>query len=64
LASSDFSYTTGVGFDFYFPYFKFAIELKMSFGLNELKIPDDTYYTQSIESIKSRTFTLSITVEG
>lgn len=64
LASCDFGYTAGVGFDFYFPYFKFAIELKMSFGLNELKIPDETYYTRSFESIKSRIFTLSITVEG
>ncbi len=64
LSPGDLSYTAGVGFDFYFPYFKFAIELKMGFGLTELKVPDDTYYTQSIESIKSRTFTLSITVEG
>lgn len=64
LAPVDVSYTAGVGFDFYFTYFKFAIELKMGFGLLELKVPDDTYYTQSIESIKSRTFTLSITVEG
>lgn len=64
LKPGDLSYTTGVGFDFYFPYFKFAIELKMGFGLTDLKVPDDTYYTQSFESIKSRTFTLSITVEG
>lgn len=64
LAPVDVSYTAGVGFDFYFTYFKFAIELKMGFGLLDLKVPDDTYYTQSIESIKSRTFTLSITVEG
>ncbi len=64
LKPGDLSYTTGVGFDFYFPYFKFAIELKMGFGLTDLKVSDDTYYTQSFESIKSRTFTLSITVEG
>ncbi len=64
LAPVDVSYTAGVGFDFYFTYFKFAIELKMGFGLLDLKIPDDTYYTQSIESIKSRTFTFTITVEG
>ncbi len=64
LSPSDFSYTMGVGFDFYFPYFKFAIELKMGFGLVNLKIPDETYYTRSIEKINSRSFTLSITVEG
>ena len=64
LASSDFSYLMGAGFDFYFQYFKFAIELKMGFGLVDLLIPDDTYYTQSINSINSRSFVLSITVEG
>ena len=64
LSPNDFSYTMGVGFDFYFPYFKFAIELKMGLGLVDLKVPDETFYSQSIESIKSRTFTLSISVEG
>lgn len=64
LNTSDLRYTTGVGFDFYLRYVKFAIELKMSFGISDLKIPDDDLYTQSVDFINTRTFMLSFTFEG
>ncbi len=64
LNTSDLRYTTGVGFDFYLRYVKFAIELKMSFGLSDLKIEDDDLYTRSIDYINTRTFMLSFTFEG
>lgn len=64
LNTSDFRYTAGVGFDFYLRYVKFAIELKMSFGLPNLKIPDDDYYSRAIEKMTSRTFMLGFTFEG
>ena len=41
LNTSDLRYTVGLGFDFYLRYVKFAIELKMSFGITDLKIEDD-----------------------
>ncbi len=64
LNTSDLRYTAGIGFDFYMRYVKFAIELKMSFGLVDLKIDDDDLYNQSMESIKTRSFMLGFTFEG
>jgi len=43
---------------------KFAIELKMAFGLSDLRVEDDDYYTQSTTEMLSRTFMLSFTFEG
>ena len=64
LNAIDLRYTAGVGFDFFLRYVKFAIELKMAFGLIDLKVMDDDYYTQSTNSLLSRTFMLSFTFEG
>lgn len=64
LNTSDLRYTMGVGFDFYMRYVKFAIEMKMSFGISDLKIPDDDLYTRSVDFINTRTFMLGFTFEG
>mgnify|MGYP002732225401 CR=1 FL=1 len=64
LNTSDFRYTAGVGFDFYLRYVKFAIELKMAFGLTDLKIEDDNLVTRSYDNLNSRTFMLGFTFEG
>ena len=60
----DLRYTAGVGFDVFLRYVKFAIEFKMAFGLVNLKVNDDDYYTQSSDYLHSRTFMLSFTFEG
>lgn len=64
LNAIDLRYTAGVGFDFFLRYVKFAIEFKMAFGLLDLKVMDDDYYTQSTNDLHSRTFMLSFTFEG
>lgn len=64
LNAIDLRYTAGVGFDFFLRYVKFAIEFKMAFGLIDLKVMDDDYYTQSTDNLMSRTFMLSFTFEG
>ncbi|MCQ2299435.1 MAG: PorT family protein [Bacteroidales bacterium] len=64
LNTSDFRYTTGIGFDFFLHYVKFAIELKMSFGTSNLVIPDDDLYSRSTNKLNSRTFMLGFTFEG
>lgn len=64
LNSTEWRYTVGVGTDIFLRYVKFAIELKMSFGVNDLRVPDDELYTQSIDAIHSRTLMLSFTFEG
>lgn len=64
LNAIDLRYTAGVGFDFFLRYVKFAIEFKMAFGLLDLKVMDDDYYTKSTDNLYSRTFMLSFTFEG
>lgn len=60
----DLRYTTGIGFDFFLNYVKFAIEMKMAFGIPDLRVVDDDIYTQSVTGLRSRTFMLSFTFEG
>ncbi len=64
LKPSDFRYYTGVGFDVFLLYVKFAIELKMAFGTVDLKVEDPDIYIRSTDFLKSRTFMLSFTFEG
>jgi len=64
LNVTDLRYSAGVGFDVFLRYVKFAIELKMAFGLSDLRVEDDDYYTQSTTEMLSRTFMLSFTFEG
>jgi hypothetical protein len=53
----------GVGFDFYNPWFKLGVELKMSYGLLDVLKRDDTGLTQSIEKLSSKVFQLGFTFE-
>ncbi len=64
LSANDFRITTGVGFDFFLHYVKFAIELKMAFGMNELMVPDSDIYARSVNGLSSRVFFLTFTFEG
>lgn len=58
----------GGGWDHYFPFFRFSVEAKFSFGLNDQlgKVPAPTqrqFYSQSIKSLRSNIFTLSFHFE-
>jgi hypothetical protein len=64
LYPNDWYYEAGGGIEFYLPYFKFGIELKVSQGLRNLIIPDNTVYTESIRGLYSKTYLLSFTFEG
>ena len=64
LRSNDFMLDAGTGFDFFLPYFKFGIELRMSYGLRNLLIPENSVYTNSIKYMHSKIFSLSFTFEG
>ncbi|MFC2176619.1 porin family protein, partial [Bacteroidota bacterium] len=59
----DYTWDLGVGVDFYLEYFKMSAEVKMAFGLNNLLVDDQTAFTNSIESLKSKTFLFSIYFE-
>lgn len=64
LKPNDFLIQGGGGVDFYFPYFKFAIEFKVSQGMRNILIQDGTEFTTPINSLNSHIFLLSISFEG
>ncbi|MGC6429331.1 MAG: porin family protein [Flavobacteriales bacterium] len=63
IKENDISYEIGLGLDFYLEFFKFSTELKGSFGLFNLINKDESIYSNSIESLKSRGFTVTFTFE-
>lgn len=63
MKREDYTWDLGVGVDFYLEYFKLSTELRMSFGINNLLVEDQTVFTNSIESLKSKTFLFSIYFE-
>ncbi len=63
MKREDYTWDLGVGTDFYLEYFKLSVEVKMAFGLNNLLVEDQTVFTSSIQSLKSKTFLFSIYFE-
>jgi hypothetical protein len=59
----DLAYELGVGFDFYFEWFKFGTELKMSYGLFDVLKREDNIYTDGIQKLRSKIFQVSFTFE-
>jgi hypothetical protein len=64
LGKNDFGYEAGAGVDFFLPYFKFGLELKLSMGLKNLLIKDNTIFSQTVDSLHSKVFLVSFTFEG
>ena len=65
VAPTDFSAEVGAGIQFFFPYFIFSPEIKMSYGLGNVLIFDENLEeSKVIEKILSRMFTLSLHFEG
>ena len=63
LAKTDLLFETGVGIDYYFDFFKFSIELKMAYGINNLIVTEGNMYADALKSIRSKVFQLSLTFE-
>ncbi len=65
ISPSDFAFEYGAGVQFFFPYFIFSPELKVSHGLGNILIFNkDLDQSNVIEKIISRTFTISLHFEG
>lgn len=64
LAKNDYSIDAGGGMDFYLPYFKFGIEVKVATGLANVLIQEETKFSAPIESLNTRTVVVSFTFEG
>jgi hypothetical protein len=67
LRRSDLYYEFGPGFDFYLPYFKLSVELKMSNGLRDVIVHDSATrypkYVNSIEKMKSQIWIIAFHFE-
>jgi hypothetical protein len=67
LQRSDIYYELGTGLDFYLPYFKLSIELKMSNGLRDVLVHDSyndhPQYVNSIERMRSQIWIISFHFE-
>ncbi|GAB2968151.1 hypothetical protein GCM10027048_43730 [Hymenobacter coalescens] len=63
VGGSDFAIEYGVGLDLFYPFFKFAPELRFSHGLTNLSQSANDVYSQSFQRIRSNTVTLYLTFE-
>lgn len=63
LKRNDFNYELGFGIDFYLPYFKFSPEIKVAYGLSNLKVDDNSIYTNSLNTLRSKGVYISFTFE-
>jgi hypothetical protein len=65
LTQSDMSWEAGVGFQFFFPVFILAPELKISEGIKNIHSRDpNLQYSNVIDKIKSRMIVFSLIFEG
>jgi len=55
---------TGIGIDWFLPYFKLATELKFGRGFNNVLERDNTVYTKYIDKLQSYYFMFSLHFEG
>ena len=67
IKKPDLYYEFGAGLDFYLPYFKMSVELKMSNGVSDVLIkeydPRHPEYGNAIEKMKSQIWVLSFHFE-
>lgn len=64
LNRNDIGYEMGAGAEFYLPYFKFAIECKLSLGFKNLLVKDNTIFANALDRLYSKVFLISFTFEG
>lgn len=64
IQQHDFQYQVGGGFDFWLPYFKLGFELKISNGIKNVSIQDNSFFMAPLSSLKSKVWWFSITFEG
>ncbi len=67
IKKPDLYYELGGGLDFYLPYFKLSVELKLSTGLGDVLVreeaPKHPEYVRAIEKLKSQIWVLSFHFE-
>jgi len=63
LSRSDVYGEMGAGLDFYTTFFKFGVELKMSYGFFDVLKREGNIYTLPVDRLRSKLFLLSFTFE-
>ena len=64
LESGNSSIDLGAGVDIFLPFFKFSIEGKFELGQRNILIQDESRYSAPLQSLKTRSFILSLWFEG
>lgn len=64
IKRTDSALQIGGGLDFFLPYFKFGIELKLTRGIKNLLIQDGTKFVSPLDVLRSKMWVLSFTFEG
>ena len=64
IKRDDFQGQIGAGVDFFLPYFKFGMELKLSHGLINALVQDNTRLSGPIDRLYNRVWWISFTFEG
>jgi hypothetical protein len=61
--NTDLAIDYGVGFDLYYPLFKFSPEIRFSHGLKNMLIKDNNIFSNSISKMTTHTITLFLNFE-
>ena len=64
IKRSNVAMSVGGGVDFFLQYFKFGIDLRLDMGMNNVLIPNKTYFSSPLEKIRTQMWQLSFTFEG
>ncbi|MBL4716685.1 MAG: porin [Bacteroidetes bacterium] len=63
LYRANWAYEYGLGFDFYYPIFKFSIEIKKTNGINNVLVPENHIWSSEIDKLLSRVILISMHFE-
>lgn len=63
IRKNDLYYEFGVGFDYYFQFFKFSTEIKASIGMLDMLKRENTVFTNSIDRLNSKIIMISFLFE-
>ncbi len=64
IKKQQFAFEFGGGADFFLPYFKFGIDLKMMIGVGNVLIDDGTRFHRPLQGLTTKGYTLTFTFEG
>lgn len=64
IKRSNVAMSVGGGVDFFLQYFKFGIDLRLDMGINNVLVPNKTYFSSPLEKLRTQMWQLSFTFEG